>query len=429
VTITVRKEQPGNGLGTSAAAQKDRWSTPRARRVTQLAAALRLSLELGLRVSVLRAPLSATAELARPARPGAQRTPAAVVDALAEHRRRDLAVHQGDGRAGHGRDALVVAAGHLALVRVVTHLFPSARGEAPRVGRAVNAACDAALTHLTTDHRLESVGRTRDGRLLGDRGRFWLRKGARVRLAPIAANHSIAVTLRIPRVGLERRAGVQLRWLTLIAAVGCVLLPGASATASTPAVSAPRPSLTALWWKAEVAVPDAASRCDLGIDKIVFLGATTGGSASRSCALLAGTSVLVPLINIECSSLEPSPFFGATPAERRACAEGFAADFTDLFLTINGVPVGDLSRHRVQSQPFGFSPVAGNTFGIPPGTGGSVSDGYWALLDPLAPGTYDVAFGGAYQPDPAQPPLFSTDTTYHLRVVSMQVSRRSLLSE
>src|SRR3954471_8019412 len=90
--------------------------------------------------------------------------------------------------------------------------------------------------------------RTRDGRLLGDRGRFWLRKGARVRLAPIAADHSIAVRLRIPRVRLERRAGVQLRRLALIAAVGCVLLPCASAAASTPAVAAPRPSLTALWW-------------------------------------------------------------------------------------------------------------------------------------------------------------------------------------
>jgi hypothetical protein len=179
-------------------------------------------------------------------------------------------------------------------------------------------------------------------------------------------------------------------------------------------VAPPAPPLTALWWKAYVSIPASeVSRCDLGIDKVVFLGATAGESVSRSCTLPAGTSILVPLINVECSRLEPPPFFGATPAERRTCAEGIADDFTTLFLTINGVPVGgDLTRFRVQSQPFAFSPVEGNLFGIPPGTGGSVSDGYWALIGPLAPGTYDVSFGGSLSGT-----SFNTDTTYHLTVV------------
>jgi hypothetical protein len=60
--------------------------------------------------------------------------------------------------------------------------------------------------------------------------------------------------------------------------------------------------------------------------------------------------------------------------------------------------------------------VQDNMFAIPPGTGGSLSDGYWALIGPLAPGTYDVSYGGSYQP-PDQPPVFSTDVTYHLTVV------------
>jgi|1186.fasta_scaffold414832_2 hypothetical protein len=236
-------------------------------------------------------------------------------------------------------------------------------------------------------------------------------------LVPIVANQRVVGRLRLPHVRLERRTSALLRWLAFTAIVGCVLLPAAPAGASSPAVAPPRPSLTALWWKAYVAIPDGASRCDLRIDKVVFLGATTGGPASRSCTLRAGTSVLVPLINIECSSLEPAPFFGATPAARRACAKGFADDFTGLFLTINRVPIGDLSRLRVESQPFGFSPVAGNLFGTPAGTGASVSDGYWALIGPLARGTYDLSFGGSYQDDPTQPPAFGTDTTYHLTVV------------
>jgi hypothetical protein len=225
----------------------------------------------------------------------------------------------------------------------------------------------------------------------------------------------------VPRAPLEGRRGKLLCWLTFSAIVGCVLLPTASTAASTPAVAPPRASLTAQWWKAYVSIPaseDPASRCDLGVDKVVFLGATTGvDPVSRSCTLPAGTSILVPLINVECSSLEEPPFFGRTPAERRACAEGFARDFTALFLTINGVAVGDLSRLRVQSTPFRFSPVEGNMFGIPAGTGGSVSDGYWARIGPLAPGTYDVSFGGSAQPPGEPVPVFSTSVTYHLTVV------------
>jgi hypothetical protein len=218
----------------------------------------------------------------------------------------------------------------------------------------------------------------------------------------------------ISPVPLKGRRSKLLRWLALSAIVGCALLPTASTAASTPAVAPPRASLTALWWKAYVSIPaseDPASRCDLGVDKVVFLNGTTGGSVSRSCALPAGTTILVPLINIECSSLEDPPFFGATAPERRACAKGFADGFTDLVLEIDGVAVGDLTRLRVPSAPFAFSPVEGNMFAIPAGTGGSASDGYWALIGPLAPGTYHVHFGGSYPPG-----AFSTDTTYTLTV-------------
>jgi hypothetical protein len=122
--------------------------------------------------------------------------------------------------------------------------------------------------------------------------------------------------------------------------------------------------------------------------------------------------VLLPLINIECSSLEDPPFFGRNPGQRLICAKRFADDFTSLHLSINGVEVRNPTRLRVRSQPFQFSPVAGSTFGIPAGAGGSVTDGYWALIGPLAPGDYDVVAGGSYPPGP-----FTTDIRYHLHVV------------
>ena len=94
---------------------------------------------------------------------------------------------------------------------------------------------------------------------------------------------------------------------------------------------------------------------------------------------------------------------GRLPAEWRVCADAFADDFTDVFLIINGVDVVTRGL-RVQSQPFSFE---ADTFRT---RGGAVSDGYWALIGPLAPGTYDISFGGSYFE-------FSTSTSYHLTVV------------
>jgi hypothetical protein len=220
--------------------------------------------------------------------------------------------------------------------------------------------------------------------------------------------------MRLSSLFLTERRGKLLRWVASSAVVGCLLLPSVSTAAPTPAVAPPSKSLTSQWWQTfvSVAASDAAGRCDLGIGNVVFLGATATGSASDSCTLSAGTSILLPLINIECSSLEDPPFFGRNAGKRLVCAKRFADDFTNLSLTINGVAVDNPSRLRVRSKPFEFSPVNGNIFGIPAGTGGSVTDGYWALIGPLAPGDYDVVASGSYTPF-----SFTTSITFHLHVV------------
>jgi hypothetical protein len=221
--------------------------------------------------------------------------------------------------------------------------------------------------------------------------------------------------MRISFVSLKRPRGKLLSWAVSSAIVGCVVLPAASTGAPTPAVAPPAASLTAQWWQTYVSIPSgaAATRCNLGTSGIVFLGATATGSVNGSCTLTAGTSILLPLINIECSSLEQEPFFGATPNQRRVCAKRFADDFSTFVLTINGVSVlGNPTRLRVQSGPFEFSPVNGNIFGIPAGTGGSASDGYWALIGPLAAGDYDIFASGTFQNG-----AFTTNIAYRLHVV------------
>jgi hypothetical protein len=202
-----------------------------------------------------------------------------------------------------------------------------------------------------------------------------------------------------------------LRSLAVGVILAVLLLGPTAAMAAPPAVRKPPPPLTALWWQTVLSIPgDSLDRCDLGTRDVVFLAGTTGGAATRSCTIPAGTSILVPLINVECSTVEGN---GDIPAELRACARGFAEQFTDLSLTIDGVAVADLQRFRVHSPVFQFTAAPGNVFGIPAGTTRSVADGYWVLIRPLSPGTHIISFGGAFLPGG-----FTPSVTYTLTVTS-----------
>ena len=192
---------------------------------------------------------------------------------------------------------------------------------------------------------------------------------------------------------------------------GLLLFVPAAAQPQPPNVHKPAAELTANWWQTYLALPgDPLGRCDLtGSGNIVFLAGTTGGAATRTCTVPTGSSFLVPLINVECSQVEGN---GNNFAELQACASGFADNFTDLSLVIDGTQVTGLTDLRVQSNLFTFKSVAGNVFGVPatPSTI-SVADGYWTLIRPLTPGVHTISFGGSYPPG-----QFSTLATYNLTV-------------
>ena len=184
-------------------------------------------------------------------------------------------------------------------------------------------------------------------------------------------------------------------------------------------VKKPPPPLTATWWQSFMRLSGGSgdlARCDIGTADVVFLAGTTGGSDVRSCTISSKKSILVPLINAECSVLEGD---GTTPAELRACARHkFADNFTNFTLTIDGVPVPNLTEFRVGSPVFTFTAVDNNPFGtiakepaVLPGTTHAVADGYWALIPPLPAGTHTITFGGE-----APAFDFKTQATYTLTV-------------
>ena len=159
-------------------------------------------------------------------------------------------------------------------------------------------------------------------------------------------------------------------------------------------------------------------RCDIGSGNVVFLAgvAPRQAVAERECTISSKKSILVPLINVECSVIEGD---GATSAERREKCRGIAYQFTDLSLTIDGSAVPNLTSFRVVSGDFKYTMGANNPFGAVPDPNGppvnlpadtlAVSDGYWALIPPLSIGLHTISFGGHFGD-------FQPFATYHLTV-------------
>ena len=136
------------------------------------------------------------------------------------------------------------------------------------------------------------------------------------------------------------------------------------------------------------------------------------GTVTRDCVVPHDVSLLVPAINVECSDVEEPPFFGATKAERRSCAQGIVMSNPFVELIGPGSKESALRVDYVTSRDFHFSGPDGNVLLVPgPISGRAVSAGWWTLIPPLRRGIYTLHFGGTF-PDFQ----FTLDITYNLTV-------------
>jgi hypothetical protein len=133
------------------------------------------------------------------------------------------------------------------------------------------------------------------------------------------------------------------------------------------------------------------------------------GKAVRDCMVPVGKALFFPIINAECSTLEVPPYHGDNEAELRECAGSF--EIGDMFAEIDGVSVQNLDRYLTESPLFTFTVPPGNVLGVAPGTGDSVSNGYYLMLPPLSVGEHTIRFGGTYKDYG-----FSLDITYNITV-------------
>jgi len=151
---------------------------------------------------------------------------------------------------------------------------------------------------------------------------------------------------------------------------------------------------------------------------MLYLAALPGG-VTIPITVPAGTAIFCPVMNAECSVLEPDPFHGDNEAELRECANGHIDNTSGLFFEIDGVPVTNLDDYRVESPLFQFTLPANNLFAYfgldaPAGTTSlAVDAGVYVLLEPLSVGKHTIHVGGTFD-------LlgYSIDTTFDITVTS-----------
>jgi hypothetical protein len=173
-----------------------------------------------------------------------------------------------------------------------------------------------------------------------------------------------------------------------------------------------------IWWNWAVQFPMATNPqldqtgedCARGQSgHIWFLaGVFGGGSATRDCTVPPGRFLFFPIVNTFLA-------VEGTEDEERAAVNEMMDNVSVLECTVDGVPLQDLFRYRVESPPGGFvlTVPPGSLFtelGAPAGDyAPAVSDGYWLMLSPLPVGRHEIKFHAAG---------VSTlqEVTYHLNV-------------
>ena len=128
----------------------------------------------------------------------------------------------------------------------------------------------------------------------------------------------------------------------------------------------------------------------------VWFWAAPDGPATIHATLPHGKALFLTLRDVDASSLEEPPFFGATEDEQRAVANFFADHIEDVFCVIDGLPVEDLDRFRFETDQFTFDAPTPWVFGATGGRGTAVGDGYFLMLK-LARGRHSIHYGGTFR--------------------------------
>lgn len=143
-----------------------------------------------------------------------------------------------------------------------------------------------------------------------------------------------------------------------------------------------------------------------------FLGESLGGTQERTCTIPADKSIFASVIPGECDLSDPTLH---NDQDVRQCAtEG--NDYSAVSATVDGVPIKNLDRYRVDSGYFNLVVAKDNIFNEPAGTYRAFANGIYLFLEPLHVGKHELHFKVSVQ-NPVKPQYnYAADWTYHLTV-------------
>jgi hypothetical protein len=220
--------------------------------------------------------------------------------------------------------------------------------------------------------------------------------------------------------------------LPLLVALGFAIALLPASAGQTPGVLPPKSALqgksyaqwSAAWWQWLFSLPVVGhpGTDSPGFDvtdgqsgSVWFLSGPFGTS-ERHVTIPVGTSLFVGLVNVDGSTLEEPPFYGATAADQLAIANGFAAFMTDLSFSLDGRSVGNIGDYFVTSPQFSFTAPTPWIFGATGGSGAATGVGYFVMVAPLAAGTHIIHYTGAFKFSEAPEDYLGVNMTYHVTV-------------
>ena len=137
-----------------------------------------------------------------------------------------------------------------------------------------------------------------------------------------------------------------------------------------------------------------------GEKHVSFLVGIFSPTGQLDCTLPKGAALFLPVLNVDCSSVEAFPFNGGlTEAGQRDCATALMNTAFGIAASVNNAPVANIGRYRAVSPQFSFGPLPpSNALGVPGGSSGTaVADGVYLMIKSLPVGPHTVTIHGTFR--------------------------------
>lgn len=124
-----------------------------------------------------------------------------------------------------------------------------------------------------------------------------------------------------------------------------------------------------------------------------FLPVSLGGESAATCQVPPGTFLVVTPGFIECSSIEPEPFYGADESALLDCVDEWFAELNRADVILDGRPLTNLDDYALTTRLVTLPP---NNL-ISTDSGLSLSKGYFLVIPPLSRGTHTLRLYDEFQ--------------------------------